>query len=166
MNAKSSLNTWVRFCEPEYIRCNTIPEWWNTWSSFLYCVVGIHFGYRSSRFHRESPDIFYSKSRWINRVFCVCQLFLGLGSASFHAFQTTPTELWDEIAMLIMAFKISVCVYGLHPVTTGKSAKWFYDFYAVFMVAIILIYIEIINHAFFVLMYLVSVSIPVVIGAT
>jgi hypothetical protein len=89
-----------------------------------------------------------------------------LGSASFHAFQTTPTELWDEIAMLIVAFMISVSMYGLHPLTTGKSAKWFYDFYAVFMVAIILIYIEFINHAFFVLMFLESVLIPVVIGAT
>ena len=161
-----TLDTWIRFCEPVYIRSNSIAEWWNTLSSLAYCVVGCVFAYQSEKFHTNFPEIFTTRVVWINRAFSISWLVLGLGSASFHAFQTIPTELWDEIAMFVVTFLTSACMCDIHPITSGNSAYWFYGSYILFVLASIFVYIELMNHEFFVLMFLISVLIPLVIGAT
>lgn len=161
-----TLDTWIRFCEPPYVRSESIAEWWNAISSLAYCLVGLCFIHRSEKFHANFPEAFCQRIVWINRMFGITWLILGLGSASFHAFQTIPSELWDEIGMFIVTFWTSLCMYGLHPVTSGTSALWFYGAYIIFVLTTIFVYIEIMNHQFFVLMFLISVLIPLVIGAS
>ena len=163
---KMTFEPYIRFCEPVYVRNSSIAEWWNTLSSLAYCVVGLYFAHQSHVFHVNFPEIFTSGVIMINRLFTISWLVLGFGSASFHAFQTFPAELWDEIGMFVVTFMTSVCMYNLHPVTSGHSAYWFYGLYMLFVLTCIFVYIGIANHQFFVLMFLVSVLIPLVIGAT
>ena len=161
-----TLETYIKFCEPPFIRSLSIAEWWNALSSLAYCMVGISFAYQSNKFHVSYPEIFNSGVICAHRLFAISWVILGFGSASFHAFQTIPTELWDEIGMFIVTFMTSVCMYNLHPITSGQSAYWFYGSYMIFVLTCVFVYIGIKNHEFFVLMFLVSVLVPLVIGAT
>lgn len=161
-----STETWIKFCEPSYARSLSIAELWNTLSSFAYCLTGLFFAYQTERFRRAFPECFPRGVVWRYRLCALCWQILGFGSAAFHAYQTVPTELWDEIGMFLVSFSTSFGLFDLHPLTTSKRANWFYGALTLFVTTTISIYVNIMYHPFFAMMFLISVLIPFMIAAT
>ena len=161
-----STEPWIKFCEPSYVRLQSIAEFWNTFSSFAYCLTGLFFAIQTERFRKTFPQCFPRGVIWRYRLCALSWQILGFGSAAFHAYQTVPTELWDEIGMFLVSFTTSFGLFDLHPLTTSRKASWFYGALTLFVITTILIYVNIMYHPFFAMMFMVSVLIPVTIGAT
>jgi hypothetical protein len=161
-----STEPWIRFCEPSYARFDSIAELWNTLSSFAYCLTGLFFYLQTERYSRTFPECFPRGVIWRYRLCAISWQILGFGSAAFHANQTVPTELWDELGMFMVSFTTSFGLFDLHPLTTSRRANWFYGALTLFVITTILIYVNIMYHPFFALMFMISVLIPITIGAT
>jgi len=161
-----SASPWIKFCEPTYVRTESIAEFWNTLSSFAYFVVGLIFLFKINRFRSTFPECYSRGVVWRYRLSAVAWIFLGLGSAAFHAYQTIPTELWDELGMLLVSFTISFGLFDLHPLTTSRKANWFYGALTLFVITTILIYVQIMYHPFFALMFAISAIVPLAITLT
>ena len=158
-----SLDTFVRFCEPVYIRHTDIAEWWNSLSSMVYCLTGIMLLYQHHRYNRHFPRYFDAITTWVYRAFSCLWIALAFGSASFHAHQTLLSEFWDEGSMLFVTSFTSVCLVNLHPLTTGRRGIWFYGFYSLFVIVSTFMYVWIQNHTFFVLIFAISVVITLLL---
>ena len=89
------------WCEPNFVWSSYIAEWWNTWSSFAFIVVG------SYGLMKTQPCASLRRYR-------MCYYFtiiVGVGSALFHSTLTRWGQISDEVSMIM-------CVYaGLFSVT-------------------------------------------------
>ncbi len=160
------LATFIKFCEPTYQRVSFVAEFWNTMSSFAYCVPAIHFWILTERFGRSIPECFTSTTVWRYKLCAACWFILGLGSAAFHSFQTIWAEMWDEIGMLVAILSLSFCLFDLHPLTTSKRASWFYGILILSVFAALLVYIQIMHHPFFVATFLLAAHVPLLLAMT
>lgn len=158
--------TWIKFCEPTFTRSLWIAEFWNTISSFAYCLPAIVLIWITERCSEEFPAIFTPGVIWRHRVCAVCWILLGLGSAAFHATQTVWGELWDEIGMLAATLSINFCLYDLHPLTTSKRANWFYGLMLAFSIIVMAVYVQLMHHPFFAACFIASALVPLGITIT
>ena len=108
-----SPNVFITFCEPTHIRSAVIAEFWNTISSFCYCLPAIYFWILTNRFRSALPECFTPGVVWRYKLCAFCWIMLGFGSAAFHAFQTLWAEMWDEIGMLFSILSLSYCLIDL-----------------------------------------------------
>lgn len=159
-------DVFIKFCEPAYHYTPFIAEFWNTLSSFTYCLASLHFIFQVNRFRKELPECFPPQLVRRFHFSALAWFILGLGSAAFHAFQTLWAELWDEIGMLLAILSLSYCLFDLHPLTTSHRANWFYGSLVLFMVATLIVYVQIMYHPFFALCFIVSALVPALIAAT
>lgn len=157
---------WIKFCEPTFTHSSWIAEYWNTWSSFAYCIPALMLAWISHRCGQEFPAIFTPGVIWRHRICAICWIMLGLGSAAFHATQTVWGELWDEIGMLSATLSINLCLYDLHPLTTSKRANWFYGIMMGFSVVVVAVYVQLMHHPFFAACFIASALVPLGITIT
>lgn len=94
-------NSTHTFCEQNYSVTHFVAEFWNTLSSAVYVVVAVCGLQKVTIYSLEQRA--NVKTAWA----CVC--LVGLGSAVFHACMTFPTQLCDEISMLLF---VLVLLYG------------------------------------------------------
>lgn len=161
-----SSNVFITFCEPNHVRSTTIAEFWNTISSFCYCIPAIYFWILTNRYRNALPESMTTGAVWRYKLCASCWIMLGLGSAAFHAFQNLWTEMWDEIGMMFSILSLSYCLVDLHPWTTSRRANWFYGslFLAVF--AALMVYVQIMYHPFFAATFLITSLVPLVLSWT
>jgi hypothetical protein len=156
----------IKFCEPAYHRVTFVAEFWNTFSSFAYCIPAIHFWMLTGKYAKALPECFSVKVTWRYKVSAACWFILGLGSAAFHAFQTLWAEMWDEVGMIISVLSLSFCMFDLHPLTTSRRGNWFYGALTLSVLAALLIYIQIMYHPFFAATFLVAAFTALLISWT
>jgi hypothetical protein len=72
----------------------------------------------------------------------------------------------DELGMLLVSFTVSFGLFDLHPLTTSRKANWFYGALTLFVITTILIYVQMMYHPFFALMFAISAIIPLAIAMT
>lgn len=146
----------VEWCEMSYVHSYYIAEYFNTASSLVMIFISLAFIY-----------LWWSKFRHIK-----CGLHLGLaltlisvGSAVFHATQTWPAEMLDEVAMLVFVMTVISAQAGFHPLTT-KYADTFYAALQGCLLSAVIVYFTTHIYLVFVATFLVLTVFAVYIQAT
>ena len=83
------------WCEPNYTWSQYVAEWWNTWSSLLYVLAGLH-GLRALASAGQ-------KRYRLRRIYiCLWSLVsVGIGSTLFHSTLSRTGQIADEVSMII-----------------------------------------------------------------
>lgn len=108
----------IRFCEPSYIYTDYIAEWYNTWSSSSYVVVGLLY---LITLYRQASD--YYTHFWCKLWIGVNIIAVGIGSILFHATQQFEMELMDELPMLTLMLALFYLAIDTHQVLSKPDIK-------------------------------------------
>lgn len=114
----------------------------------MYVTLGISFA--SSRYS-------FTLLSWV---------FLGFGSAAFHATQTTWGEFWDEFGMVIAIASTAFALFDVHPLTTGRRGALFYGIFSLSILFFSLAYLHLMYHPFFAVCFITSVLVVILLVAT
>lgn len=106
----------IRFCEPSYT--DYIAEWYNTWSSSSYVVVGLLY---LITLYRQASD--YYTHFWCKLWIGVNIIAVGIGSILFHATQQFEMELMDELPMLTLMLALFYLAIDTHQVLSKPDIK-------------------------------------------
>jgi cytochrome b subunit of formate dehydrogenase len=68
--------------------------------------------------------------------------------------------------MLLVSFTVSFGLFDLHPLTTSRKANWFYGALTLFVITTVLVYVQLMYHPFFAVMFAISAIIPFAIAVT
>jgi len=158
--------TAIAFCEPDYVYSPYIAEFWNTISSFAYCVAGILYLRELGRLQKESPGAFAGRAGHRYVILGWSIILIGIGSALLHATQTWWGELADEFAMLVGALTFLFCMKDLHPLTSGSRRYWFYGLAVAASALVTAVYLMIFVHGLFATLFAAIVGVCISIFAT
>jgi dihydroceramidase len=129
INYKSSIN----WCERDYIHNSYIAEFWNT-------ISGIALIYSSYYFHKKFKHLEKSSDKCLSFIMDANNMLfiVGIGTILFHATLLYFFQLFDEIPMLLIAYKyIDVCRYILYNKCQSKK---------IYNVKIIIIFIIVFSY--------------------
>ena len=98
----------IHFCEPPYAVTSTIAEYFNTFSSLSYIAVGVFYLNHILQNKKVLPKVYQF-------LISLHLIFIGCGSALFHAIPRFDMELLDELPMLSLMFVLMYYVIDKHP---------------------------------------------------
>ena len=98
------------WCEANYAWSPYIAEWWNTWSSVLYILLGLR------GLHAAVNAVPHQYSIQRVRLCFYCLMLVGVGSSIFHATLTAVGQAADELAMI-------ACIHSGLSMTTEKLSE-------------------------------------------
>lgn len=99
------------FCEPKYGTHPQAAEFYNAFSSLLYCVFALH------GLERSQGMLWQMRCGWW------ALLTVGLGSFAFHLTMRYDAELLDELPMLVLMASGNMPYDGAHPFTTAPKHR-------------------------------------------
>lgn len=80
----------IDWCEVNYEFSSYVAEFWNTLSSFLFCVFGLYSLY----------VVFKVKGERVEVLSALLLVVVGLGSAAFHGTLRYTAQIMDEVPMI------------------------------------------------------------------